>query len=221
VDDGANIRIVFLESAAAARRLLADPAAGRRWDDASVLEQMTIGDLCGHLMRSATNVVRYMSEPQGPDVGPLLDAPGYLLSIDGLSSPEGPDLDSELHSDIRHRAAVDAADGSEAVRRRWDEATEELSRRLGEEPATRIVTVLDGRRMLVDDYLVTRLVEMLVHSDDLAMSLDVPLPDFPPAAWQAVLGCLTEVALRRHGPLAVVRAMTRTERDHARALRVL
>lgn len=212
---------MYLESAAAARSLLADPAAGHRWHDQSALAQMTIGDLCGHLMRSATNVVRYMSEPDGPDVGPLLDAPGYLLSIDGLSGPDGPDRYSELHRVIRHRAAVDAADGSEAVLGRWDGAVEELSRSLSAEPATRIVTVIDGRRMLIDDYLATRLVEMLIHSDDLAVSLDVPLPDFSPTAWHAVLECLTEVAVRRHGPLAVVRAMTRTERDQVRALRVL
>lgn len=220
MDDGSSIRLAFFASAAEARRLLADPAVGHRWGDPSALEQMTIGDLCGHLMRAATNVVRYLSEPEGAG-GPLLDAPGYLLSIDGLSGPEGPDLDSQLHSVIRHRAAVDAAEGAESVLARWDGAIEDLTRRLGAEPATRVVTVLDGRRMLVDDYLVTRLLEMLVHSDDLAVSLELPYPDFPSTAWHPVLECLTDVAIRRHGPLAVARAMTRTERDHVRALRVL
>ena len=75
--------------------------------------------------------------------------------------------------------------------------------------------------MLLDDYLVTRLLEMVVHADDLAVSVDLPTPDYPDRVWDLVVGCLTQAAIRRHGPLAVVRAMARTERDHSRALRVL
>ena len=62
------------------------------------------------------------------------------------------------------------------------------------------------------DFLVTRLMEMLVHSDDLAASLDVPTPQFPDEAVRLVLGLLTSVAVERHGQTALVRALSRPQR---------
>ena len=75
--------------------------------------------------------------------------------------------------------------------------------------------------MLLDEYLTTRLVEIVLHSDDLAASLGRPEPEFEPDATDRVVGCLIEMAARRHSSLAVIRAMTRRERDLVRALRVL
>ena len=215
-----STRSTFLEAAAAARSLLADPVVAVRWNEPSSLEAMTVGALAGHLLRSVTTVAGYLAEPTA-GLDNLIDPAGYVLSIDGLSSADGPDLDSELHQAIRRRAADEAQGGPGQVLTRWDEAIEELSGRLATEPPTRAVRVLDGRAMLVDDYLVTRLTELLIHADDLAVSVGTGTPGFPDAAWQRVIDTLVEVAVRRHGPLAVVRAMTRTERDAVRALRVL
>lgn len=215
-----STRSTFLESAAAARSLLADPAVATRWEEPSSLEAMTVGALAGHLLRSVTTVAGYLAEPPA-GFEDLIDPAGYLLSIDGLSSPDGPDLASELHEAIRRRATDEAQGGPVQVLARWDAAVEELSGRLATEPPTRAVRVLDGRAMLIDDYLVTRLTELLIHADDLAVSIGTETPLFPAAAWQRVIDTLIEVAARRHGALAVVRAMTRTERDTVRALRVL
>lgn len=215
-----SIRSTFLESAAAARSLLADPAVAARWEEPSSLEGMTVGALAGHLLRSMTTLAGYLAEPPA-GFEDLADPAGYLLSIDGLSSADGPDLDSDLHRAIRQRATDTAQNGPGQVLARWDAAAEELSGRLATEPRTRTVRVLNGRIMLVDDYLVTRLIEMLIHADDLAVSIGAETPAFPAAAWQRVIETLVEVAVRRHGAPAVARAMTRTERDSVRALRVL
>jgi hypothetical protein len=215
-----SIRSTFLQSATVARPLLADPLVAARWDEPSSLEAMTVGALSGHLVRSVTTVVGYLAEP-AVGLDDLIDPAGYLLSIDGLSSPDGPDLDSELHEAIRRRATDEAEGGARGVLARWDGAVEELSGRLATEPPTRAVRVLDGRSMLIDDYLVTRMIELLIHADDLATSIGTETPAFPAAAWQLVIDTLTAVAVRRHGALAVVRAMARTERDSVRALRVL
>jgi hypothetical protein len=215
-----STRSIFLESAGRARSLLADPVVAARWEEPSALEAMTVGALAGHLLRAVTAVAGYLAEPPAGFEG-LIDPCGYLMSIEGLSTPDGPDLDSDLHAAIRRRAADEARVGPAEVLSRWDGAVEELSGRLATEPPTRAVRVLDGRIMLVDDYLVTRLIEMLIHADDLAVSIGAETPAFPAAAWQRVIETLIEVAVRRHGALAVVRAMTRTERDTVRALRVL
>jgi hypothetical protein len=49
--------------------------------------------------------------------------------------------------------------------------------------------------------------------DDLAASTGVPTPDLPPHAVKLVAACLTDVARRRHGDLAVLRTLARRERS--------
>jgi hypothetical protein len=74
---------------------------------------------------------------------------------------------------------------------------------------------------VLDEYLRTRLVELTVHIDDLALSLDVDPPVVPSAAYEVAIGVLVEVGRRRTSDLAVLRALTRRERDDVDALRVL
>jgi hypothetical protein len=54
--------------------------------------------------------------------------------------------------------------------------------------------------------------ELVVHGDDLAVSVGVPTPVFPPAATEITLDLLVRVAAWRHGPVALVRALARRER---------
>jgi hypothetical protein len=77
------------------------------------------------------------------------------------------------------------------------------------------------RVLTLDDYLVTRLIELLVHTDDLAVSVGLPSPDFPLAASRPAIAALVDVAILRHGDDAVLRALSRRERDAVDALRVL
>ena len=64
-----------------------------------------------------------------------------------------------------------------------------------------------------DDFLLTRLLEIVVHSDDLAVSIDVPAPTFPDEVFTPVLELLTRLAVGRHGQSAVISALTRRERS--------
>jgi hypothetical protein len=59
------------------------------------------------------------------------------------------------------------------------------------------------------------MLELIVHSDDLAHSVGVPTPQFPAEAVQTVVDVLTRIALRRHGQTAVLRALSRSERAPA------
>jgi hypothetical protein len=54
--------------------------------------------------------------------------------------------------------------------------------------------------------------EMVVHADDLAASVDLPVPDFGAAVLDPVLALLTALSVRRHGQDAVVRTLTRPQR---------
>ncbi|MEX1005793.1 MAG: maleylpyruvate isomerase N-terminal domain-containing protein [Acidimicrobiia bacterium] len=213
----AVIREVFLDSAGESRIVLASRDVSAAWDRPSALDEMTVGALAGHLMRAVTGVDAYLDTPAPPG-DEVLDAPGYFQSIDGLTDR---DLHNDLHTAIRARADQETGAGPDGVVARWDDSIRRLEARLPAEPLDRVLPALGGRLILLDHYLVTRLVEMLVHTDDLAVSVGLERPRFPNHADTAVIDCLVEVARRRHGTAAVIAALARRERDTVDALRVL
>jgi hypothetical protein len=75
--------------------------------------------------------------------------------------------------------------------------------------------------MRLDDFLVTRTMEVVVHSDDLTASVSLPTPTFPAATNDPVITLIVETRRRRHGDAAVIRAFTRRERDTGDTLRVI
>jgi hypothetical protein len=216
-----NIRTVYEQTAVAVGDFIAGAEVRAAWTDPSALEEWDVAGLCGHLTRAITAVGTYLSAPV-PDANEVIDAAGYLMSFDGLGADGGgPDLGSDLHRSIRARGSEAAAAGHEELTRQVAEKLPMVMQRVAQAPADRAVAVIGSRVMLLDQYLETRLLELLVHSDDLAASVGVDLPSFPTPAWRITRDLLVEVATRRHGAAAVVRAMTRTERDTVRALRVL
>lgn len=211
------IRDVFFAACETGRQVLAAPQVAQAWERPSALEQMTVGALAGHLMRAVTSVDAYLDRPVS-EGAQILDAVEYYTSIDGIV---GDDLSRDLHISIRQRAEDASKPGHAGVVEQWDTTLERLRGRLADMGPDHTVAALGGRGLLVDEYLVTRLVELLVHTDDLAVSVGIQRPPFPSDAESAVIDCLVEVARRRHGAAAVITAMTRTERDTVHALRVL
>lgn len=205
----------FLRCVDDVRPLFDLPALAERWGEPSPLERMSIGELAGHTARALFNVVSYLdSEGTGEPV----DAAGYYLALDGVRAP---DLDDDLARAVRARAAEEASAGPADLRRRWDEARTEVAGRLAAlDGSVPLVGVL-GSAMLLDDYLVTRMVELVVHADDLAVGLGTRTPDFDETVWNEVLATLWAVARRRSAPSELVRRMTRVERSRNDPLRVL
>jgi uncharacterized protein (TIGR03083 family) len=191
-------------------------ASAAEWDYPSALEGMSVGALAAHTARSVTLVDHYLAERANGETE-RLDAPGYYLSVDGL----GPDLETEVNQAVQDRAARDATIGPEAVLDGIDRSGRVLRAELPGTGEDRTISVLGGRVMLLDDYLVTRLVEIVVHADDISVSLGRDLPDFSEAALDLATSCLIEIARRRHGRPAMIRALARRERDNVEALRVL
>lgn len=72
----------------------------------------------------------------------------------------------------------------------------------------------------VAEYLTTRLVELVVHADDLAVSVGVDDPAPSEDACRAVAGVLAQTAALRDGGLDAVRALAPRER-HPQPLRAL
>jgi hypothetical protein len=63
--------------------------------------------------------------------------------------------------------------------------------------------------------------ECVVHIDDLAASAAIETPTLPPFAVNVTIEALIEIARAHRGDLAVVRALSRRERDTVDALRVI
>ena len=86
----------------------------------------------------------------------------------------------------------------------------------------RLVSVVNVRHGAtpLDAYLRSRVVELVVHGDDLAASVGLAY-EVPPAAAEVTLQVCLELARARSGDLAAIRAFTRRERAEPDALRVL
>ena len=115
--------------------------------------------------------------------------------------------------DIRRGGEREAADGAAALAAKTGTTVGALRSALPAEPADRLVRPSwVSWTPTLDDFLVTRMMEIAVHSDDLALSAGVATPTLPPAVLDPVLDLLTQLAVRRHGPTAVLRALSRSER---------
>jgi len=215
-----EIRALFCEAAEATTPLLAEPTLVERFDGPSALAEFTVRGLAGHLLRAMTSVETYLDRP-GPDAGSkaaaaVISAATYYAKVMGTAT----DINSDLHRSVRQRG-VEAAPGPPGeFAGVWAEAVDRIRGRLAAEPAGRSVQVYGDLVLALDDYLITRLVELVVHADDLAASLGVAPPPMPTAATGLAIATLVEVARVHHGDAAVLRALTRRERDTVEALRV-
>ena len=190
----------------AARREVRDA-----WGQESSCAGMTVGGLTHHLLKQAGNTVMGLraAPDQAPDgtlvialhehyaraawveAGPDDDANVSIRDGDNESAQVGPDVVLELG----HEWAADLPALLAAPRR----------------PDT-IFIPWQGWALSTEDFLTTRMMEMVVHGDDLAASVGVDTPTYPDDVVGPVLALLTGVAVRRHGQTAVVRGLSRPQR---------
>lgn len=206
-----DIRSEYLAAAGAAREVIALPGLALRWEEPSVLAEMTVGALAAHTVRSVTRVERALEDPEPADAA-IISAAAYF-------APVGPDLASEINVRVRATSAEEALVGHRAVLGQMDRGLDRLRTRLQEEPESRLVAVRDGEVLRLDDYLATRIIELAVHTDDLCLSVGRETPDLPGIG--VAIQALIAVAAHRHGDLAVLRALARRERDPDQVLRVI
>ncbi|MEU9331485.1 maleylpyruvate isomerase N-terminal domain-containing protein [Streptomyces canus] len=196
----------FLDTAEAASGLLRSPVLAERWEQPSALAQFRVSGLAGHLARAVFNVERWLAEvPQAG--GTPIDAVAYFLSGTGPA----PHLEDAVPRRIREVGEQEAAGGPAALAKEFDAARARLAAQLPTTPLDRPVGVF-AHVLPLDQCLLTRLVELVVHLDDLAVSLEEPTPSVPAEATDAVTACLTRIAVTRHGFLPVMRALARRER---------
>ncbi|HEU5474363.1 MAG TPA: maleylpyruvate isomerase N-terminal domain-containing protein [Actinophytocola sp.] len=202
-----DVRGLALATADAIHALLRDPGLAPAWDGASALPRFLVRGLAGHLGAQVFNIERVLAEP--PGAGEVLAVETHYARAAWI----GADLDDPVNVSVRDEGERLAAGGQAALAADVGAAVQRLRAALPAEPDDRVVLIpWSGRRLRLDDFLVTRLLEMVVHADDLAASAPVAAPELPGAATDLVLGLLTRLAARRHGHAAVLRALARPER---------
>ncbi len=200
-------RGAYLDAAAIAVDLLADPAVADRWTRPSALAELTVGGLAGHLGRQIHMIVELLD-------GPAADQPPRdLMAHYGDSAWLGKDVDTPANVAIRAQSDAFAEIGHTRLVETLRTDLVAIRATLPAVPADRAVLLpWTGWALSLDDLLLTRMMEITVHCDDVAVSVDVPTPTFPAPVLRPVLGLLTDLAVARHGQTAMVRALSRRER---------
>ena len=209
----ATVRQLFQSAADAFRPILGSPGVAERWNEPSALSLWSVGGLVGHAARAVLIVEEYLDRPL-PDAASPLTAVEYFVSLE-LGSDPG----SVVNSSIRARGDETGSLGPNAVAERFDAALARLRERLGKEPPDRSMTVFMDTAVLLDEYLRTRVLELTVHTDDICVSCGLPTPKLPGVADANAL--MLDIAARRHGDLAVLRALARRERGDPNVLRAV
>jgi len=197
----------YLAAASIAAGLLAEAAVARQWEQDSALPAMPVSALAGHLARQIFGLEEVLA------AGARAGVPISLTEHYARSAWVEAGLDDEPNVLVRKDGAAEAAAGPAALAARARDTLARLAARLPAEPRELVVLVPWGPWPLtLDDFLVTRMMEIAVHSDDLAQSVGLPTPLFPADVADAVVVLLARLAARRHGAPAVIRAFSRAER---------
>jgi hypothetical protein len=197
----------FLTAARISGDLSRRPEVAERWTAESACVGMSVGGLAFHLAAQVTNTVRLVAAaPADHDPIPLLE---HYVRAAWVHS----DLDADVNVDIRTGGDAEAEAGPDALAALVDEQLAQLPEVLAAaEDGAAVFIPWQGWSLSLHDWLVTREMEIVVHSDDLAASVGLETPEFPEPVLTPVLGLLTAVAVRRHGQTALVRALSRPQR---------
>ena len=196
----------FPIAAAIALELIRQPEVSEQWLRPSALPKMSVGALACHLGRQVVRAADLL--PAASDVPPLDDADAHYARAAWVTSTSPDDPVNDRSTDD-----AEAVLGAAALEARTAEAMGTL-RGLLSSGAARDVALIpwQGWSLRRADFLLTRLVEVVVHSDDLAVSIGVPTPEFPEEAFTPVRDLLVRVAVRQHGQAAVISTLARRER---------
>ena len=177
------------------------------WQQESVLPGLTVGGLARHLVSQAECAVEFLITPGPPDA-PLLTLVGHYDRVDWWHAPVDAVENTSIRDEFNQMGSAGHADSVEVLARSRQQLGSAIE---AAGPATYVPW--QDCAVPTDDFLVVRLMEIVVHADDLACSVGVATPAFDAEVLEPVLALLATLATRRRGQDAVLRALSRHERS--------
>ncbi len=199
-----RVRSLVIDAVESTADFLAQPAVADAWNQPSALDDMTVGALAAHTVRAAGATIAYLDRTD-----PALEPSEEVLTPTTYFRAA---LEAPIHDQIKTVSAAESEIGPEATVARCREVAEQMRARFAIEPEDRLVGALGGRMLSLDDFCRTRLIEVLIHLDDLATSVDAPAPVTDPAGMAEVVDILLGIARDRHGDHVMMQALARGER---------
>ena len=197
----------YLTAVDSVAELLGRPEVADAWGSPSALAEWRVGGLAGHLAAQAFLGVRLLEN--GPSAQDPISIDEHYERAAWVTAK----VDDDVSASIRAGGDADAQSGPAALVDRVRTARDRAAELLADTDESLVLLVpWQGWSLRRDDLLTTRMMEIAVHSDDLAASVGVTAPPLPSDVIDPVLALLTRLAVRRHGQSAVVTALTRAER---------
>jgi hypothetical protein len=201
------------------RGVLRRAEVAEHWAKASAVADYTVGGLAAHAVHSVAWLDQLLQ-----DAEPVGLRPVALTDFFSPNRVDGPQDTDPFSVSLRTAAEAFAALGPQTVLATCTATRDNLVGLLSEASATRPVPVVrvPGGRVPLSDYVRTRVLEIVVHGDDVVCSIPgMSVADPPRGAIDTCLGVCLEMARGRLGDLETLRAFTRAERMDPSALRVL
>ncbi len=204
--DPRDLRPAFLAATDHVITIVARDDVAAAWHQPSALPEWSVGGLVAHLAGQPVTALDLLRAEPAPEAIPLDEHYTRSAWVSG-------GLDDDVNVSIRSGGDEQARAGRDAILARVVAARAALPDVLADQPADRAVLVpWTGWALRRDDFLTGRMMEVVVHAEDVAASIGFRSPPLPDAVLAPVLALLTRLAVRRHGQGSVVSALSRAER---------
>ena len=204
---GSLDRDALLRATTSLAELVAAPEVAEAWDRESALPGFTVGGVCRHLVSQPETAVEFLGIRPPPPHAPVVSLAELYERTDWFVAA----VDAEENTSIRDDFNAMAAGRQEHSVAILEQVLAELPGAVAAAGDTTYVPWQDCS-LATDDFLVVRLMEVVVHADDLASSLGLPTPVFDDDVLHPPLALLAMLGARRHGQDAALRALSRAER---------
>jgi hypothetical protein len=193
------------------------------WGEPSAVAHYTVGGMAAHAVHGVVWLEQLLTDAEPVGLRPVTMGEFFGLNrVDDVADPNAPE--DAFSASLRAAAEGFARTGVGTVYLALTASRDQLVGVLDLAEASRPVAVIrvSGAQISLREYLRTRVLELVVHCDDLVCSVPgLVAPDPPAGSLEVSLGVCLQLAQARVGGVAALRAFTRSERALPGALRVL
>jgi hypothetical protein len=200
--------------------ILESDAVADAWSGPSALANYSVGGLAAHAVMGGVLRLRDLLQAAEPGGGHRVTLYDYF----GPNRVDDAAVDDPLFVQLRAAAESMAGQGPRALAITCRAGRDALATVLAQTRAERNVDVVrvPGGTVAAGDYLQTRVLEVIVHGDDLVASVTgLSVAEPPAGALAACLELCMQLARAHLGDRDALRAFTRTERVPTERVRVL